>query len=188
MFIQTEATPNPSTLKFLPGRDVYSDGVLEFNNRGSADFSPFAQNLFNIEGVKSLMFGQDFISVTKTSNIEWHHLKPEVLGAIMDGFVSNMPVFIGSKADVKDSPKYEGEAAEIVSQIEELLLTRVRPAVAQDGGDIEFDSFDSDTGVVYLRMRGACSGCPSSAITLKNGVENMLKHYIPEITGVVQVF
>jgi NFU1 iron-sulfur cluster scaffold homolog, mitochondrial len=187
MFIQTEATPNPSTLKFIPGRNVY-DGTLEFNNRGAADFSPFGQSLFNIEGVKSIMFGPDFIAITKVSNVEWHHLKPEVLGAIMDGFVSNMPIFIGQKEDIKDNPKYEGEAAQIVSEIEDLLLTRVRPAVAQDGGDIEFDSFDIDTGVVYLRMRGACSGCPSSAITLKNGVENMIKHYVPEVSRVEQVF
>ncbi len=188
MFIQTEATPNPATLKFIPGREIYKDGVLEFNNRSSADLSPFAQSLFNINGVKSLMFGNDFIAVTKVKDIEWHHLKPEVLGAIMDGFVSNIPIFIGEKEDFKPSPKYEGEAAQIVSEIEDLLITRVRPAVAQDGGDIEFDSFDIDTGVVYLRMRGACSGCPSSSITLKNGVENMIKHYVPEVTRVEQVF
>lgn len=188
MFIQTEATPNPATLKFIPGRDVYKDGTLEFNNRGAADFSPFAQSLFNIEGVKSVMFGDDFIAITKNSNIEWHHLKPEVLGTIMDGFVANMPIFIGTKDEYKPAPKYEGDTALVVAEIEELLLTRVRPAVAQDGGDIEFDSFDEDTGVVYLRMRGACSGCPSSAITLKNGVENMIKHYVPEVTRVEQVF
>ena len=188
MFIQTEATPNPATLKFIPGRSVYSDGTLEFNNRSAADASPFAQTLFNIEGVKSVMFGSDFIAITKVGSIDWHHLKPEVLGAIMDGFVSNIPIFIGNKAEIRNNPKYEGEAAQIVSEIEDLLLTRVRPAVAQDGGDIEFDSFDIETGVVYLRMRGACSGCPSSAITLKSGVENMIKHYVPEVTRVEQIF
>lgn len=188
MFIQTEATPNPETLKFIPGRDVYRGGVLEFHNRTAADNSPFAQNLFAIEGVKSVMFGADFISVTKSSNIEWRHIKPEILGNIMDGFMGNMPIWIGSNEEIKQAPKYEGEAAQIVAEIEDLLENRVRPSVAQDGGDIEFERFDIDSGVVYLRMRGACSGCPSSAITLKSGVENMIKHYVPEVTRVEQVF
>lgn len=187
MFIQTEATPNPATLKFIPGRDVYSAGTLEFGNSGAADLSPFAQSLFAINGVKSVFLGPDFISITKNGDMEWHHLKPEILGTIMDGFVSNVPIWIGDKGQIKVSKKYEGEAAEIVEQIEDLLLTRVKPAVAQDGGDIEFDSFDIETGVVYLRMRGACAGCPSSAITLKSGVENMIKHYVPEVTRVEQV-
>lgn len=187
MFIQTEATPNPEALKFIPGRQVYSEGVLEFHNSASAELSPFAQNLFAIDGVQSIMFGSDFISVTKAKSIEWRHIKPEILGSIMDGFMANMPIWIGAKGANLDAPKYEGEAAEIVAQIQDLLDTRVRPTVAQDGGDIEFDSFNIDTGVVYLRMRGACSGCPSSAITLKSGVENMIKHYVPEVTSVEQV-
>lgn len=187
MFIQTEATPNPATLKFIPGRDVYKEGTLEFNSRIAADMSPFAQNLFSIDGVKSLLLGPDFISVTKTDEHEWRHIKPEILGAIMDGFVGNFPIWIGTGAQEKTKIVYEGETAEIVAQLEDLLATRVRPAVAQDGGDIEFDSFDEQSGVVFLRMRGACSGCPSSALTLKSGVENMIKHYVPEVTRVEQV-
>jgi Fe-S cluster biogenesis protein NfuA len=188
MFIQTEATPNPETLKFIPGRKVYAEGVLEFHNSGAAELSPFAQSLFAIDGVQSIMFGADFISVTKKKSIEWRHIKPEILGSIMDGFMANMPIWIGTNEAGLDTPKYEGETAEIVSQIQDLLDTRVRPSVAQDGGDIEFDSFDVETGVVFLRMRGACSGCPSSAITLKSGVENMIKHYVPEVSRVEQVF
>ena len=187
MFIQTEATPNPATLKFIPGREVYPNGTLEFNSRIAADMSPFAQNIFNIDGVRSVFMGPDFISVTKTDEHEWRHIKPEILGAIMDGFVGNFPIWLGSGGQEKTLQKYEGETAEIVSQIEDLLVTRVKPAVAQDGGDIEFESFDEDSGVVYLRMRGACAGCPSSALTLKSGVENMIKHYVPEVTRVEQV-
>lgn len=186
MFIQTESTPNPNTLKFLPGKQVYTGG-LEFHNSGAAELSPFAQNLFKIDGVKTVFFGFDFIAITKNANIEWQHIKPEILGNIMDGFVSNIPIWIGGDGETKTAPKYAGETAQIVAEIEDLLETRVRPAVAQDGGDIEFDSFDVDTGIVYLRMRGACSGCPSSSITLKSGVENMIKHYIPEVTSVQQV-
>lgn len=187
MFIQTEATPNPNTLKFIPGRDVYKDGTLEFHNKSSADFSPFAQSLFAIDGVRSVMFGADFISVSKHDNVEWQHIKPEILGTIMEGFVSNVPLWIKDGIQEKTAKKYEGEAAQIVAEIEGLIETRVRPAVAQDGGDIEFEEFDIESGVVYLRMRGACSGCPSSAITLKNGVENMIKHYVPEVTRVEQI-
>lgn len=187
MFIQTEATPNPATLKFIPGREVYKDGTLEFNSRISADMSPFAQNIFNIEGVKSVFLGPDFVSVTKLDDFEWRHIKPEILGAIMDGFVGNFPIWLGSGGQEKSKKSYEGETAEIVAQIEDLLDTRVRPAVAQDGGDIEFESYDDQSGIVYLRMRGACSGCPSSALTLKSGVENMIKHYVPEVTRVEQV-
>ena len=186
MFIQTEATPNPNTLKFIPGRHVY-DGILEFHGAISADMSPFAQTLFKIDGVRSVMFGEDFISVSKNADIEWAHIKPEILGTIMDGFVSNVPLWVSDEKPVKSPKKYEGEAAQIVEEIEQLLETRVRPAVAQDGGDSEFEEFDMQTGVVYLRMRGACSGCPSSTITLKNGVENMIKHYVPEVTRVEQI-
>ena len=186
MFIQTEATPNPNTLKFLPGRKVY-DGILEVHGAMSADMSPFAQTLFKIHGVRSLMFGDEFISVTKQPDIEWKHIKPEILGAIMDGFVSNIPIWISDEKPQKETKVFEGEAAQIVEEIQQLLETRVRPAVAQDGGDIEFQDFNMDTGVVYLQMRGACSGCPSSTLTLRHGVENMIKHYIPEVTKVEQV-
>lgn len=189
MFIQTESTPNPATLKFLPGRDVYPDGAIEFGDIEAAQVSPLAAALFEVEGVSRVFFGADFITVTKQSHVDWPHVKPSILGAIMDTFVSGRPVVnpgAGVGAQGSQAVAYDGDTAQLVREIEELLATRVRPAVAQDGGDIDFDRFDPATGVVYLRLRGACSGCPSSTITLKQGIENMLKHYVPEVTRVEQ--
>jgi NFU1 iron-sulfur cluster scaffold homolog, mitochondrial len=188
MFIQTEATPNPATLKFLPGRDVYPGGPIEFNDIGAAQVSPLAQALFNVDGVRRVFFGSDFITVTKTDDFEWPHIKPSLLGAIMDTYVSGKPVMSeGAAPQMRQaSEAYEGDTAQIVREIEDLLETRVRPAVAQDGGDIDFDRFDPETGIVYVRLRGACAGCPSSTITLKQGIENMIKHYVPEVNGVEQ--
>jgi NFU1 iron-sulfur cluster scaffold homolog, mitochondrial len=188
MFIQTEATPNPATLKFLPGRDVHPDGAIEFNDAEAAAASPLAAALFKIDGVRRVFFGADFITVTKDADTEWPHIKPSLLGAIMDTFVSGAPVMTYSitAEPTSSAGAYSGDAAQIVREIEELLATRVRPAVAQDGGDIDFDRFEPETGTVYLRLRGSCAGCPSSTITLKQGIENMLKHYVPEVLRVEQ--
>lgn len=188
MFIQTEATPNPATLKFLPGRDVHPTGPIEFNDTSAAEVSPLASALFGVEGVRRVFFGTDFITVTKTDEVDWPHIKPSLLGAIMDTYVSGKPVMNAGAtvAPPQSTTVYDGDTAQIVREIEELLATRVRPAVAQDGGDIDFDSFDPETGVVYVRLRGACAGCPSSTITLKQGIENMVKHYVPEVTRVEQ--
>jgi len=192
VFIQTETTPNPATLKFLPGRDVVGTGpVLDFTNAAEAGRSPLAARLFAIEGVTGVFLGADFISVTR-GETDWQHLKPVVLGAVMEHFMAGAPVLADTAdlpADAErpaSQPAYEGEEAEIVQQIVEILDTRVRPAVAQDGGDITFDHYDQ--GVVYLHMRGACAGCPSSAMTLQSGIENLLKHYIPEVMRVEQAF
>lgn len=189
MFIQTEATPNPQTLKFLPGRVVLEKGTAEFRSAEEAEQSPLASRLFAIRGVTGVFFGYDFVTVTKDDG-EWQHLKPAILGTIMEHFMSNAPV-MGSGASTEeelDSGEefYDEDDVSIVATIKEILDTRVRPAVAQDGGDILFNRFEPDTGVVWLHMRGACSGCPSSSATLKAGVENMLKHYVPEVTGVEQ--
>jgi NFU1 iron-sulfur cluster scaffold homolog, mitochondrial len=188
MFIQTEATPNPATLKFLPGRDVHPGGPIEFNDSTAAQVSPLASALFDVDGVRRVFFGSDFITVTKTEDVDWPHIKPSLLGAIMDTYVSGKAVMNdGVTMEPKTaSGAYEGDTAQIVREIEELLATKVRPAVAQDGGDIDFDRFDPETGVVYVRLRGACAGCPSSTITLKQGIENMIKHYVPEVTRVEQ--
>jgi NFU1 iron-sulfur cluster scaffold homolog, mitochondrial len=185
MFIQTEPTPNPSTLKFLPGRDVLGDGIADFPEAAGAGASPLAQAIFAVDGVRSVMLGGDFITVTKTDALDWAHVKPFVLGAIMDHFVAGASVMSDmAVAEAEPEAVYEGEAAEIVAQIRDLLETRVRPAVAQDGGDIVFHSWDHESGVVRLHMRGSCSGCPSSALTLKKGIENMLRHYVPEVNAV----
>lgn len=188
MFIQTEATPNPATLKFLPGRDVHPAGAIEFNDAAAAAVSPLAAALFRIEGVRRVFFGPDFITVTKDGAIDWPHIKPSLLGAIMDTFVSGQPVMTESPqvGPASSAGEYSGDAAQIVREIEELLATRVRPAVAQDGGDIDFDRFEPESGTVYLRLRGSCADCPSSTITLKQGIENMLKHYVPEVLRVEQ--
>jgi NFU1 iron-sulfur cluster scaffold homolog, mitochondrial len=190
MFIQTEETPNPDTLKFRPGRDVHPDGPVEFATAEASEASPLAQALFRVKGVERVFFGADFVTVSRDSDIEWRHLKPSVLGAIMDHFTAGLPVMKPGAAlpgaSAPAASAYEGDAAQIVREIEDLLATRVRPAVAQDGGDIDFDRFDPDSGVVYLRLRGSCSGCPSSTVTLKQGIENMLKHYVPEVTRVEQ--
>ncbi|MEO1328980.1 MAG: NifU family protein [Pseudomonadota bacterium] len=183
MFIQTEATPNPATLKFLPGAAVLPTGSAEFSNPEAAAASPLASRLFAVDGVANVFLGPDFISVTKSEAIEWPHLKPAVLGAVMEHYQSGRPVMEGEgAADEGGHAAHDGPDAEIVVQIKELLDTRVRPAVAQDGGDITFHGFEK--GVVYLTMRGACAGCPSSTMTLKMGIENLLRHYIPEVTEV----
>jgi Fe-S cluster biogenesis protein NfuA len=179
MFIQTESTPNPATLKFLPGRMVLPDGSADFPDSDAAHASPLARRLFDLDGVEAVFFGSDFITVTK-GEVDWPHLKPAVLGAIMEHFASGAPVMEGAAQG--GHAAHDGPDSEIVAQIKELLDTRVRPAVAQDGGDITFHGFER--GVVYLNMRGACSGCPSSTMTLKMGIENLLRHYIPEIVEV----
>ena len=186
MFIQTEPTPNPATLKFLPGRGVMPSGVADFTAPDQAEASPLARHLFEVEGVTGVFLGRDFITVTKAGDHEWYELKPAVLGAIMEHFLSGQPV-VEEGADVgQEEPAAVagdgGEDGEVVRQIRELIETRVRPAVAQDGGDITLKGFDR--GVVYLHLRGACAGCPSSIVTLKNGIENLLKYYVPEVTEV----
>jgi len=187
MFIQTEATPNPEVLKFLPGREVMGEGTRDFRDADDAAASPLAAELFTIEGVTRVFFGPDFLTVGKAADHDWSHLKAPILAAIMDHFTSGLPLFAGeAEAGGHDDGLYEGETAQIVAEIKDLLDTRIRPAVAQDGGDILFSRFEPDTGVVWLNMRGACSGCPSSAATLKAGVENLLRHYVPEVTRVEQ--
>jgi len=187
MFIQTEATPNPEVLKFLPGREVMGEGSRDFRDADEAAASPLAGALFEVEGVVRVFFGQDFVTVGKTPSADWGHLKAPILAAIMDHFTSGLPLFEDAAgAAGHDAGVYEGETAQIVAEIKDLLDKRIRPAVAQDGGDILFSRFEADTGVVWLHMRGACSGCPSSSATLKAGVENMLKHYVPEVTRVEQ--
>ena len=182
MFIQTESTPNPATLKFLPGQTVLETGTADFPSPDAADASPLAQRLFGVEGVTGVFFGTDFVTVTKADGPDWDHLKPALLGAIMEHFQSGQPVMTGDATAPSGHAEHSGENAEIVGQIKELLDSRVRPAVAQDGGDITFHGFDR--GVVYLHMQGACAGCPSSTLTLKMGIENLLRHYIPEVTEV----
>jgi NFU1 iron-sulfur cluster scaffold homolog, mitochondrial len=186
MFIQTESTPNPATLKFLPGRPVLGEGVADFPTRASAAKSPLAQRLFEIEGVSGVMLGADFITVTKSGD-DWPQLKPMILGAIMEHFTQQLPVIEGETAAALPREEYDPADEEIVAQIKELLDTRVRPAVAQDGGDIIFRGFEAKSGTVFLNLRGSCAGCPSSTMTLKNGIENMLRHYIPEVNGVEAV-
>jgi len=184
MFIQTEATPNPATLKFIPGRDVLAGGTADFRTRVDAAASPLATRLFAIDGVDGVFLGSDFISVTK-GNVEWQHLKPMVLGAIMEHYMSGAPVSDEEDSNDESAENYDPEDEATVATIKELLETRVRPAVAQDGGDITFSGFRD--GVVYLHMRGACSGCPSSTATLRNGIENLLKHFCPEVASVQSV-
>src|SRR3990170_449255 len=182
MFIQTEATPNPATLKFLPGRPVLDQGTLEFLDPAESKASPLAARLFEIDGVKGVFFGTDFVSVTKGEG-EWQHLKPAVLGAIMDHYMSGAPVITGGDSgDEMADGDYDAKDEETVKTIKELIETRVRPAVANDGGDIVFQGFRE--GIVYLHMRGACSGCPSSTATLRHGIENLLRHFIPEVQEV----
>jgi Fe-S cluster biogenesis protein NfuA len=181
MFIQTESTPNPATLKFLPGQAVMPAGTADFPNEAAAQSSPLARRIFAAGGVGGAFFGPDFVTVTKTDDADWSHIKPAILGAIMEHFQSGAPVIEG-EAGAVDHAVHTGPDGEIVNQIKELLDTRVRPAVAQDGGDITFHGFDR--GVVYLHMQGACAGCPSSTMTLKMGIENLLRHYIPEVTEV----
>ena len=182
MFIQTESTPNPATLKFLPGQTVLEMGTADFPTADTSDASPLAQRIFAVEGVSGVFFGTDFVTVTKADAVDWDHIKPALLGAIMEHFQSGSPVMAGDHQPASGHAEHTGEDGGIVGQIKELLDSRVRPAVAQDGGDITFHGFDR--GVVYLHMQGACAGCPSSTLTLKMGIENLLRHYIPEVTEV----
>ena len=196
MFIQTETTPNPDVLKFLPGRDVLgvalSGGAREFRDIDEAEASPLAEAIFEVEGVRRVFLGSDFLTVTREAQgLEWPQMKAPILAAIMEHFTSGAPILRdggleGGAGEGHDDTVYAGDTAQIVAEIKDLLDTRIRPAVAQDGGDITFSRFDEATGVVFLHMRGACSGCPSSSATLKAGVENMLKHYVPEVTRVEQ--
>lgn len=182
MFIQTESTPNPATLKFLPGQTVLDMGTADFPSAEAAEKSPLAKRIFAVQGVTGVFFGTDFVTVTKGDDIEWDHIKPAILGAVMEHYQSGAAVIDGEAPAGGGHAEHTGEDAEIVGQIKELLDTRVRPAVAQDGGDITFHGFDR--GVVYLHMQGACAGCPSSTLTLKMGIENLLRHYIPEVLEV----
>lgn len=181
MFIQTETTPNPATLKFIPGETVLESSTANFNNKEEAIKSSLALALFDVKGVEAVFLGGDFISVTKSSEHDWGHLKTEVLTTIMEHFVSGKPVM----AEATKPTEANADEGEVVKQIREIIDTRVRPSVAQDGGDIVFHSFEN--GVVKLQMHGSCSGCPSSSVTLKNGIENMLKHYVPEVESVESV-
>lgn len=183
MFIQTEATPNPATLKFIPGRPVMPEGTADFRDAETAGHSPLAQNLFAIDGVTGVFFGSDFITVTR-DNSEWQHLKPAILGTIMEHFMSGAPLIASDAGDAADTGEevYDEADSETVETIKELLDTRVRPAVAQDGGDITFHGFKD--GVVFLHMKGACAGCPSSTATLKHGIENLLRHFLPDVREV----
>jgi len=184
MFIQTEATPNPATLKFIPGKPVLQVGTADFTAKDEALASPLATRLFDIKGVRGVFLGSDFISVTK-GDVEWQHLKPMVLGAIMEHYVSGAPIVAEDGANDTASVSFDPKDTAVVDTIKELLETRVRPAVAQDGGDITFSGFRD--GIVYLHMRGACSGCPSSTATLRHGIENLLRHFCPEVQEVQAV-
>ncbi|WP_306251914.1 NifU family protein [Parvularcula sp. IMCC14364] len=193
MFIQTEDTPNPQSMKFIPGQAVLGAGKMgmDFPTIESSTGSPLAQALFDVDGVTGIFLGADFVTVTKDETTEWHHIKPALLGAIADYLTAGLPV-LAEGASPEDLTAgaledYEGEDREIVEQIIDLLDTRVRPAVAQDGGDIIFHKFVPGDGIVFLTMRGACAGCPSSTLTLKSGIENLLKHYVPEVTSVEAV-
>jgi Fe-S cluster biogenesis protein NfuA len=183
MFIQTETTPNPATLKFLPGRAVLPDGTLDMRDKAQAMQSPLATRLFEIDGVSGVFFGADFIAVTKADG-DWQQLKPVLLGAIMEHFMSGAPIVNAGAAteDAAGDEFFDEKDAETVAQIKDLIETRVRPAVANDGGDITFRGFKD--GVVYLEMKGACSGCPSSTATLQHGIQNLLRHFVPDVVEV----
>ncbi|MEZ5918561.1 MAG: NifU family protein [Alphaproteobacteria bacterium] len=191
MFIQTENTPNPATLKFLPGQTVLRAGTAEFKTLEDAADAPLVQRLFTLQGVSGVLLGGDFVAVSKAEDTDWSMLKPMVLGALMEHFSTGQPVLLESAAERLEAGQaasggdHSADDDEIVTQIKVLLAERVRPSVMMDGGDIEFESFEE--GVVYLRMRGACSGCPSATMTLKSGIENMLKHFIPEVVEVRSV-
>ncbi|MDR3373767.1 MAG: NifU family protein [Ancalomicrobiaceae bacterium] len=182
MFIQTETTPNPATLKFLPGRTVLAEDTRNYRSEAEAAESPLAIALFAVPGVAGVFYGYDFVSVTKDEAADWQHLKPAILGAIMEHFVAGSPLFAGEAVAALDDEFFEASDAETVAAIKELIDTRVRPAVANDGGDITFKGFKD--GVVFLTMKGACSGCPSSTATLRHGIQNLLKHFLPEVREV----
>ena len=182
MFIQTEATPNPATLKFIPGRTVLDSGTLEFANREAAARSPLAEKLFGVPGVTGVFYGADFVTVTKDDS-DWQHLKPAILGAIMEHFMSGGPLLRGEATGGTEAEEFFEQAdAETVATIKDLIETRVRPAVANDGGDITFRGFKD--GIVYLNMKGSCAGCPSSTATLQHGIQNLLKHFVPDVVEV----
>ena len=186
MFIQTEATPNPATLKFIPGRVVLDAGTLEFTSRDAAARSPLAERLFEVPGITSVFYGADFITVTKADG-DWQHLKPAILGAIMEHYMSGAPLLadgsVGSDEAADEDDEFFNEAdAETVATIKDLIETRVRPAVASDGGDITFRGFKD--GIVYLNMKGSCAGCPSSTATLQHGIQNLLRHFVPDVVEV----
>ncbi|SFI85623.1 NifU family protein [Aerobium aerolatum] len=192
MFIQTEATPNPSTLKFLPGKVVLQEGTADFRDaEGARETSPLAGRLFDVPGVTGVFFGYDFVTVTKEDGPDWQHLKPALLGSIMEHFMSGQPVMASQAAtDAREAAEadeefYDKADEELVLTIKELLNTRVRPAVAQDGGDITFRGYEN--GTVFLHMKGACAGCPSSTATLKHGIQNLLRHFVPEVQQVEQI-
>ncbi len=185
MFIQTEQTPNPATLKFLPGREVMARGVADFTEPAASESSPLAKRVFAIDGVTGVFLGGDFVTVNKAEDQDWYALKPAVLGALMEHYMSGEPVISPDAELAQETVGASDADDEQVRQIKELIDTRVRPAVAQDGGDIIFRGFEK--GVVYLHMRGACAGCPSSTITLKNGIENLLRYYVPEVIEVRQI-
>jgi len=186
MFIQTEATPNPATLKFIPGRVVLDGGTMEFADREAASRSPLAERLFAVQGVTGVFYGSDFVTVTKAGG-DWQHLKPAILGAIMEHYMSGAPLLadgIAASDEVRDEEDefFNEEDADTVATIKDLIETRVRPAVANDGGDITFRGFRD--GIVYLNMKGACAGCPSSTATLQHGIQNLLKHFVPDVVEV----
>ena len=186
MFIQSESTPNPNTLKFLPGQDVLADKTAFFTDRENAVVSPLASALFVLPDIRAVFFGSDFVTVTKTEASTWEILKPQILTTIMEHYQSGLPIMGDAKpVKTESTHSYSDDEQEVVDQIKELLETRVRPAVAQDGGDIIFHSFKD--GIVHLEMHGSCAGCPSSTATLKSGIENMLKHYVPEVLAVEPV-
>ena len=182
MFIQTEATPNPATMKFLPGRAVLETGTLDMPSKEAAVQSPLAEKLFGVANVSGVFLGSDFISVTKTGG-EWQQIKPAILGAIMEHFMTGGPVLASGAAPAADADEFfDAKDTETVATIKDLIETRVRPAVAGDGGDITFKGFKD--GVVYLQMKGACSGCPSSTATLRHGIQNLLRHFVPDVQEV----
>ena len=186
MFIQTEATPNPATLKFIPGRTVLDAGTLEFTSREAAARSPLAEKLFDVPGVTSVFYGSDFVTVTKDES-DWQHLKPAILGAIMEHYMSGAPLLAdgtvaSDEAADEEDEFFSDDDAETVATIKDLIETRVRPAVANDGGDITFRGFKD--GIVYLNMKGSCAGCPSSTATLQHGIQNLLRHFVPNVVEV----
>ncbi|ESR49866.1 NifU-like protein 4 [Citrus sinensis] len=186
MFIQTQPTPNPSSLMFYPGKPVMEVGSADFPNARAAMNSPLAKSLYGVDGITRVFFGSDFITVTKSEDTSWDLLKPEIFAAIMDFYSSGQPLFLDSETAAAKDTAINEDDSETVAMIKELLETRIRPAVQDDGGDIEYRGFDPETGTVKLRMQGACSGCPSSSVTLKSGIENMLMHYVPEVKSVEQ--
>ncbi|KAL0743043.1 hypothetical protein Bca4012_084556 [Brassica carinata] len=188
MFIQTQSTPNPSSLMFYPGKPVMEVGSADFPNVRSALGSPLAKSIYSIDGVVRVFFGSDFVTVTKSDDVSWDILKPEIFASVMDFYSSGQPLFLDSQAAAAKDTAINEDDSETVAMIKELLETRIRPAVQDDGGDIEYCGFDPESGIVKLRMQGACSGCPSSSVTLKSGIENMLMHYVPEVKGVEQEF